>query len=772
MNNKSIENDIRIDDLPTWMRLALQPYDYGFLLVGTVAVLIGWFFLVGPQLPNGLDITRYAFLVEDYAQSLREGQLYPRWAAHANSGYGSPIPHFMPPFVPYTMASVSLFSGQNTTSVLRFYLLLMFVLAGIGTYGYVREAFHAKAAFLASVLFLTSPIFGHELLHVIGEVSILTAMTEFIFFQWVLLRWLRFNGGRIVEQNLLFLLMGGMILTHPPSALLAIIYGYVVCGGYGWWGHTLGQVWGRFTLLVGISLGISAFYWLPALVDIHAIQFTQFHAITPSWHTTFRTLIEPHYPLSSSIQIPPIRLSVGVLRSVLMLIGWGWVYRRQGFGLPHYLISLLMTFTLFLNLTIFHQSLILPTLITWYACIMGGWVMDKLPTEGNAHTRILLVGLCTLTLAVSRASWLPPDPQTHSAQTYSPLGQLQYELNGRGVAVLPSLYPYPSLPSPTNGNNTYWLSYTRHTPDRLSSSHASLLVTKNHESVWQITNSIETRIQVFQSGFNGWKATLNETPLSITTNAESGLIQVVVPSSINGRLQVKMGNTVIRGITSLLSGGVLLISLIRHNRNASSSNARYNMSDGIGLLEARLIGGMLVWFALLLLVSASPNARWSLRPSQIIPLNPYSNIQARTQAGIALVGYSLAETRFSPNEVLSLTLLWATLRPLETNYLVEVTLLNEQGETLKFEQPLRYPGSVATRAWQVNRFVYDHHTLQLPLDVPNGSYQLALQLRHCHYAKQKCTVTTTPSPLFFANFGQPIGERVILPNLIEVAKVK
>lgn len=772
MNNKSTKNDIRIDELPTWMRLALQPYDYGFVLVGLMAALVGWFFMVGPRLPNGLDTTHYAFLVEDYAQSLREGQLYPSWSAHANSGYGSPIPHFIPPFVPYTMASVSLLFNQPTALVLRFYIFLIFVLAGLGTYGYVREAFHAKAGFLASVLFITSPIFGHELPHVIGEVTLLTAMTQFIFFQWVLLRWLRLDAGGALDQTLLFLLVGGMMLTHPPSALLAVGWGYVVCGGYGWWGHNLGQVLRRFTVMVGIGLGVAAFYWVPALMDGQLVEFIQFDAVMPSWYTTFSTLIAPHYPVSSSIQTAPIRLTVGVLRAVMALMGCAWVYRRQRLGLPHYLIGLLVALSLFLNLTFFHESLILPTLITWYVCIMASWVLDKLPTERNAHSRILLVGLCTLTLAVSRASWLPPNPQTQTVADYSPFAQLQYELNGKGVAVMPSIYPYPSLPSPTTGNNSYWLSYIRNTPDRLSSSHASLLVTKNHESVWQITNSTETRIQVFQSGFNGWQATLNDTPLSVTTNPESGLVQVVVPPSVNGRLQLKIGNGLTRGITSLLSGGMLLLGIIIHNRKIAVSSVRYNMTDGIGIQEARLIGGMLGWFALLLLVSASPNARWSLRPHQIIPLHPFASIQARTQAGISLVGYSLPETRFSPNELLSLTLLWATLRPLETNYLVEVTLLNEQGQPLNLAQPLRYPGSVATSSWQVNRLVYDQYILSLPLDLPNGNYQLAIQLRHCHYTKQQCTVTTTPSPLFFADFGQPIGERLILPNIIEIAKVK
>ncbi|MFZ4826353.1 MAG: glycosyltransferase family 39 protein [Phototrophicaceae bacterium] len=765
MTNQSVKNDIRIDELPTWMRIALQPYDYGFILVGVVGVLVGWFFVVGPQLPNGLEITHYAFLMEDYAQSLREGQLYPRWAAHANSGYGSPIPQFIPPFVPYSMAVLRLLSNQSTEWVIRFYVLFVFVLGGIGTYGYVRQAFHAKAAFLASVLFLTSPIFGHELPHVIGEVTILTVMSEFVLFQWVLMRWLRLQGT--LNRTLLFLLLGGMILTHPPTACLAIVSGYLICWGYGWWEGNWRSPMLGYTFIVGIGLGISTCYWLPALGGMRSVQFTRFDATLPNFYTTFRTLIEPHYPVSSAIQTPPIRLSVGGLRAVLGLMGWVWVYRQQRLGLPHYLSGLLLVFTLVLNLTIFHQSLILPTLLTWYVCIVGSWVVDKYPTPANPYTRVGLVALCTLTLVASRASWLPPDPQINSIRSYTPLAQLQHELNGRGVAVLPSIYPYPRLPSPQVGNNAYWFSYTRNMPDRLSSNQASVLVAKNHESVWQITNSAETRIQILQSNFRGWRATLDEAPLSITTHPESGLIQVIVPPSINGRLQVKLGNTVLHGLGITISGMMLFIALMLPPPTAPST---YEILDGMGIHEARLVGGMLGWFTVIIVMSASPNARWSLRPNQVLPLDSFVTVQARTQTGIALVGYSIEETRVYPTERLPFTLVWTTLRPLETNYQVQISLLNEQQQAFHFEQPLRYPSAVPPNMWQVNRLVYDHHTMQLPPKLPNGSYQIVLRLQPCHYAKQQCAVTTTLLPMFFADFGQPIGEELILPSWIEVSQ--
>lgn len=88
------------EDLPVWMRRAMRGNDWGALLTIGFSVLVAWYFVLNTDLPRYNMTESYAFQVADYAEAMQEGRLYPRWAAHAQGGFGAPIYHYYPPGAP------------------------------------------------------------------------------------------------------------------------------------------------------------------------------------------------------------------------------------------------------------------------------------------------------------------------------------------------------------------------------------------------------------------------------------------------------------------------------------------------------------------------------------------------------------------------------------------------------------------------------------------------------------------------------------------------
>jgi hypothetical protein len=98
-------------------------------------------------------------------------------------------------------------------------------------------------------------------------------------------------------------------------------------------------------------------------------------------------------------------------------------------------------------------------------------------------------------------------------------------------------------------------------------------------------------------------------------------------------------------------------------------------------------------------------------------------VNARFSDQITLSGFELVGEPVASG-ALDVVLYWQALRPPDDNYYVFVHLLDEEGELIASHdgQPMdnRYP----TAAWQPGVTVEDRHSLQLPSDLPSGTYQL------------------------------------------------
>ena len=91
---------------------------------------------------------------------------------------------------------------------------------------------------------------------------------------------------------------------------------------------------------------------------------------------------------------------------------------------------------------------------------------------------------------------------------------------------------------------------------------------------------------------------------------------------------------------------------------------------------------------------------------------------------ITLYGFGLSRTPLVPGEGVDVTILWRAERDLETNYVVFIQLVDDQGKIWSSSDGQPVSGAYPTSRWRRGEIVRDTHTLLLPASMPNGDYRL------------------------------------------------
>ncbi len=92
---------------------------------------------------------------------------------------------------------------------------------------------------------------------------------------------------------------------------------------------------------------------------------------------------------------------------------------------------------------------------------------------------------------------------------------------------------------------------------------------------------------------------------------------------------------------------------------------------------------------------------------------------------LRLLGYNLPkDTRYTPGEVVPVSLTWEPQAPLKDNYNVAIHIATTDGFPLAQRDGQPQGTFGAMTQWQPQEAVLDHHGLQLPADIPPGTYHI------------------------------------------------
>ena len=106
-------------------------------------------------------------------------------------------------------------------------------------------------------------------------------------------------------------------------------------------------------------------------------------------------------------------------------------------------------------------------------------------------------------------------------------------------------------------------------------------------------------------------------------------------------------------------------------------------------------------------------------------LNPTLTPETLVGEAVRLWGYTLKGT-FEPGETPQVVLYWESVTPVQENWKVFVHLMDDAGDLVAQHDGVPFAEASPTSTWRAGERIIDPHALELPADLPPGSYQVVV----------------------------------------------
>ncbi|HEY6333466.1 MAG TPA: 6-pyruvoyl-tetrahydropterin synthase-related protein [Blastocatellia bacterium] len=208
------------------------------------------------------DMAQHLAVMQEFDVALRSGDLYPRWMADFNKGYGSPWTSFYPPGFYYVSSAVNLPVGN--------WYVTLFLISGLGlglsaiTFYFAATDLYGKLpSMIGAVLYMILPY------HLV-ELYWRGAMPEFVAF--VLLPPVFYFGTRLALRARPSYLAGFaisygiLLIVHLPVSFL-LAYALVFYAALRAILYKDARILLRIAAGMALAFGLSAFYLVPAVLE-------------------------------------------------------------------------------------------------------------------------------------------------------------------------------------------------------------------------------------------------------------------------------------------------------------------------------------------------------------------------------------------------------------------------------------------------------------------------------------------------------------------------
>jgi hypothetical protein len=757
--------EIPLHELPDWMRQARRGIDWGMMLVFAFSLVIGMPFITQESLPHTNASENYVYRTADYAAALIEGRLYPRWSPNAFGGYGAPIPHYEPPGAAYVAAVIQVLFTADPILAVRIVFMLALSLAGVMIYLFTMQRVGGGAGLLAALLYVYSPYVGLTAPHLLGDLPGVLSFALMPMQLWSINRLIR----RRLRLDILLISVttAALYLTSPSEAFVST---FIVAILAIWHRRSNGRV--PWLHLVGgyiLGLGIAGFYWIPALLEQEFIHW-RMPFISSNFSLTLAALFTLPHQIDLGELIPTPQFSLGMAGIGFTAAGLvsAVYFRRQN---QFQLFFLIMGIGLTAGAVIFlpNETWLLGGIMLCLS-IGGSVVLRWRETLAPRWRRIFLPTLLIIIWITAAPVWLPP-PVSDPFGNSDGKTQVQYEIQGYGIAVMPPDQPIPStLPDDTVPNRFLIEGYQSDNINKISPGQLNAniqvgsLEHDTHSDRFQIRSNAPFTLTLLTAFFPGWRASVSDQVIPLRPDPDTQLIHIDTPSIQTGELHVTLGTTLVRVGAWIISWACLLIVLIATWRRWRRYVSHYDEVDQISYQEVRLLSVVLVSFAVIIFLFNSPGFPFSLRLRSNNGLQNSTFIQNRTDTGLSLVAFRLERNQYLPGDHVSLNLFWQTQRFLPENYQVQVYLANNRDGSQWSSSHLHHPGNYPTRRWKTGLYVTDSYDLPLPLNITPGNYQINVEVYTCN---PDCT--SDGQATFFNNNGEILGTKLTLPTLLAVS---
>lgn len=229
---------------------------------GLFIVLILSFWAIKPLFIPGFfpmhDNTQVARVFE-MGKMLKDGVFPVRWVPDLGYGYGYPIFNFYAPLA-YYVGGIFILLGFDALVATKLMMALGVILAGIFMYFLVREFFGELGGVISGLFYLYAPYHAVDI-YVRGDVA------EFWAYAFIPLVFLGIYKKNIIIGSIGF---AGLILSHNLTAMMTMPFLLIatLINLFISFKNKQSLIINPSSLILISGLAVSAFYWVPALLEL------------------------------------------------------------------------------------------------------------------------------------------------------------------------------------------------------------------------------------------------------------------------------------------------------------------------------------------------------------------------------------------------------------------------------------------------------------------------------------------------------------------------
>lgn len=544
------------------------------LLVAAVAIgLLAARPLFEPRLVQAIDTLAHFYLLIHLDNLIQQGIYYSRWLPYRISGLGEPVFQYYPPLASYTAQSFKLL-GLESLLALRLTFGLTLVGGAVGIYLWVKDILDESSALVAAAAYVYAP-------HILFNTFFRGGLTELLALMFVPFVLWGFRRLAIIKQTH-YLAIGAIcyaatILSHSLTAFIfspvLLFYTLVLSKEcfprFKTCLKSLLPLW----ITMGLGIGLSAFFWLPAIAERNAILADLMHGSSSlDYHFNLIPLNKLFLTPFTLTVAPALSLTAVALAVVGLFTAWQQEYLNRLeiwwatlIAVAYTLIVLPASVWVWNSLPILaifqfpHRFLGLAAI---FIAFLAGVGVYNLQRTLALHSRwlstslllLVLVALAASTRVLSQVRYYPPMPEidiNFIMQKEREAAPVVGEFHTVFIpAAVKSMPPFEIL--------------AQDGPERLdmdSLPDGAIVVAADYNPLYY--NLMLSGPVSFQARFNtfyfpGWQAEIDGQPIPITPTAPYGLISVEVPPGQH-RLVVRFGSTPIRRLANWVSVGSILL---------------------------------------------------------------------------------------------------------------------------------------------------------------------------------------------------------------------
>jgi uncharacterized membrane protein len=511
-------------------------------LLPVMFVTLLLFFAVRPLFSDGFfpmhDDTQVARVVE-MGRALKEGQFPVRWVSDLGYGYGYPIFNFYGP-LPYYVGGILYAMGVSGLLATKIMFGLGIILPSILLYGTTVGLLGWPAAATAALFLAYAPYHAVQIYvrGAIGEYWII------IFWPLILyaLVWLHDSKRRALAIALGAIGIAGSVLSHTLMGYVtALIFGIGICLYWIWSLLMKRKAIMAYGVILCLGLGLSAFFWLPAIFEMKFTDVAAQVSATANYHDHFVCLVQLWSSAwgfggsSAGCVRDGLSFMLGKIHILVALLAVvGLIARRKQSTDLTYRILAVATACIGIFFTL-QVSESLWNVIPEFSYLQYPWRFLSLASFGlsllagcainmakRSGTRVLIAGICITAVIYMNAKWFTPQySYVKDAKTFETNEALRWKASAISDEYLP-----PQLVRPTEENMV--VSDTIVSPVLI---HVTPVVSTAADKRFLVESTRSAMLTIQTAYFPGWQYSVNAR--AVQPEIHNGLPEIRIEAGKN-----------------------------------------------------------------------------------------------------------------------------------------------------------------------------------------------------------------------------------------------